>query len=106
MLSVVLRDGYVVDKIGPFTATANDASITESILELSSTLELWTENGDILLVDRCFRDCIGSLEEAGFEVRMPKILSAKQRQLSTVDANPSRLITKNRWIVEANHGRV
>ncbi|CAF4954165.1 unnamed protein product [Rotaria sp. Silwood1] len=67
MLSIVLPDGYVVDAIGPFAGNANDASITESILQLNDSLQRWTDYGDILLVDRGFRDCIGSLEEAGFE---------------------------------------
>ncbi|CAF5001179.1 unnamed protein product, partial [Rotaria sp. Silwood1] len=95
MLSIVLPDGYVVDAIGPFAGNANDASITESILQLNDSLQRWTDYGDILLVDRGFRDCIGSLEEAGFEVRMPAFLPTKQRQLPTADANASRLVTKN-----------
>ncbi|CAF5089503.1 unnamed protein product, partial [Rotaria sp. Silwood1] len=98
MLSIVLPDGYVVDAIGPFAGNANDASITESILQLNDSLQRWTDYGDILLVDRGFRDCIGSLEEAGFEVRMPAFLPTKQRQLPTADANASRLVTKNRVV--------
>ena len=35
--SVLLSDGHVVDTIGPFAAAANDALITESILELNNT---------------------------------------------------------------------
>ncbi len=65
MLATVFPDGYVVDTIGPFSGAANDASITESILQLNDSLQLWTEDGDTMIVDRGFRDCIGSLEEAG-----------------------------------------
>ncbi|CAF4411180.1 unnamed protein product [Rotaria sp. Silwood2] len=79
----------VVDAMGPFAGNANDPSITESILQLNDSLQRWTEYGDILLVNRGFRDCIESLEEAGFEVRMPAFLPAKQRQLPTADANAS-----------------
>ena len=77
MLSVVLLDGYVVDKIGPFAATANDTSIVESILGLNNTLQLWREDGDFLLVDKGSRGCIGSLEEEGFDVRIPTFLPSK-----------------------------
>ncbi|CAF3955309.1 unnamed protein product [Rotaria sp. Silwood2] len=83
----------VVDAMGPFAGNANDPSITESILQLNDSLQRWTEYGDILLVNRGFRDCIESLEEAGFEVRMPAFLPAKQRQLPTADANASPIAT-------------
>ena len=106
MLSIAFPDGYVVDTIGPFSGAANDVSITENILQLNNTLQLWVEPGDTVIVDRGFRDCIGSLEDAGFEVRMPAFLPAQKKQLSTADANATRLKTKNRWTVEAYHGRV
>ena len=57
-------------------------------------------------MDTNFRDCIGSLEEAEFGVRMPTFLSPKQRQFSTADANTSRLIIKIRWIIEAYDEKV
>ena len=59
-----------------------------------------------MIVDGGFRDSIGSLEEAGFEVRMPVFLFAHQKQLSTTDANATRLVTKTRWTVEAYHCEV
>jgi len=106
MLSITFPDGYVVDTVGPFSGAANDASITESILQLNDSLQLWTEDGDTVIVDRGFRDCIGSLEDAGFEVRMPAFLPAQQKQLSTADSDATRLLTKNRWTAEAYHGRI
>ena len=106
MLSVVLLYGYVIDTIGPFAATVNNASTTESILELNNTLQLWTKDGDILLVNRSFRACNASLAETGFDIRIPTFSLSKQKQLPIADANTSRLITKNRWIAEACHERI
>ena len=106
MLAIVFPDGYIVDTVGPFSGVANDASITENILRINDSLQLWTEGGTTMIVDGGFRDSIGSLEEAGFEVRMPVFLSAHQKQLSTTDANVTRLVTKTRWTVEAYHGQV
>ena len=106
MLSVAFSDGYVVDTIGPSSGATNDASITERILQLNNTLQLWVEPGDTVIVDRGFRDCIGPPEDVGFVVRMPAFLPAQKKQLSTPDANATRLITKNRWTMEAYHGRV
>ena len=37
---------------------------------------------------------------------MPAFLPAQKKQLLTADANATRLITENRWTVEAYHGRV
>ena len=68
----------MVDRIGPFATTANSTSIAESIFELNNALQPWTEDRDILLVNRGFRDCIGSLEEAGFDIRMPIFLSTNE----------------------------
>ena len=106
MLVIVFTDGYIVDTVDPFSGVAKDASITKNILRINDSLQLWTEDGDTMIVDRGFRDSIGSLEEAGFEVRMPVFLSAHQKQLSTTDANATRLVTKTRWTVEAYHDQV
>ena len=46
----------------------------------SMILELWIEDGDNMIVDRGFRSSIGSLEETGFEIRMPAFLLAHQKQ--------------------------
>ncbi|CAF3865016.1 unnamed protein product, partial [Didymodactylos carnosus] len=105
-LSVLFPDGYAVDCLGPFPANANDAKITESILQLNNTFQYWCEDGDVAIVDRAFRDVIESLEENGFDVRMPSFLPPKQKRLTTKEANSTRLITKNRWVVEAYHARL
>lgn len=35
---------------------------------------------------------------------MPSLIPPKQKQLSTLEANHSRLVTKCRWTVEADNG--
>lgn len=64
----------------------------------------WFQNGDIVLVDRGYRDCIPFLEQLGIESRMPALLERGQRQLTTEDANQSRIVTILRWVVEARQG--
>lgn len=37
---------------------------------------------------------------------MPELLERGQRQLTTAQANSSRLVTKTRWIVEVRNGHI
>lgn len=64
----------------------------------------WLQNGDIFVIDRGYRDALPWLEEVGINCWMPKLLENGQHQLSTEDANLSRIVTKNSWIVEARNG--
>lgn len=63
------------------------------------------KKGDIIVVDRGFRDVIVYLEELGFKVLMPA-LKGKRNQLTTDESNESRFVTKIRWVVEAVHGDI
>ncbi|CAF1468825.1 unnamed protein product [Didymodactylos carnosus] len=56
MMSLVLRDGYVLDSIGPFYGKNDDASIWKAILNTCTDLEPLCEDGDVQIVDRGFRD--------------------------------------------------
>lgn len=69
-------------------------------------MRAWFQNGDILVVDRGYRDAIPMLEALGIHVKMPSILEPGQRQFSTEQANESRLVTKTRWIIEARNGHI
>jgi hypothetical protein len=40
------------------------------------------------------------MEELGFQVKMPAFLKGK-KQFSTQETNRTRIITKNRWIIES-----
>ena len=66
----------------------------------------WFEKGDVLVVDRDFRDITELLKEFGIKSYMPHFLSKSQKQLSPEEANETRLVTKVRWIVESVKGRV
>lgn len=46
------------------------------------------------------------LEVLGITCRMPALLEAAKHQLSTEDANESRLVTTTRWLVEARNGHI
>lgn len=59
---------------------------------------------DIFLLDRGIRDCIQKLEnEYGFIAKMPALIQKNQSQLTTEEANSSRLVTKCRWVVEVTN---
>ncbi|RLU23819.1 hypothetical protein DMN91_004027 [Ooceraea biroi] len=66
----------------------------------------WFQENDIVIVDRGYRDAIELLARLGIVWKMPALLEANERQLSTEDANDSRLVTKSRWIVEARNGHI
>lgn len=54
-------------------------------------------------MDRGFRDVSAYLEDKEFRVLMPA-LKGNRPQLSTIESNESRFVTKIRWAVEAIHG--
>lgn len=66
----------------------------------------WFQNEDIIIVDRGYRDACPMLAELGIHVKMPSFLEPGKRQLTTEQANQSRLITKTRWIVESRSGHI
>lgn len=60
------------------------------------------------MLDRGFRDCVTHFENKGFEIQMPKLVqsSDKKGQLSTINANSSRLVTATRFVVETRNGHI
>lgn len=72
----------------------------------AQTLSNWFQNGDIFLVDREYRDVVPLLQHLRIDYKMPALLERGQRQLSTEDANHTKLVTKNRWLVEARNGHL
>ena len=54
-------------------------------------------SGDLIILDRGFRDCIKNLnKEYGIKCHMPTF--------SNDEANNTRFVTKLRWVVEAVNG--
>lgn len=60
----------------------------------------WFQAGDILILDRGYRDAIPLLNSKGIIHKMPGMLKPGQKQLTTEEANQTRLVTKIRWKVE------
>lgn len=106
---LVAPNGYILDIEGPYFVNAanNDAAILNRELRRDEELlGQWFMPGDIVLVDRGYRDSVKMLEERGVIVKMPHLLEPGQKQLTTRQANESRLVTKLRWIVESRNGHL
>jgi hypothetical protein len=95
--------------IGPYFADAknNDSEIMKNIIYNNrDDFRNRLRSGDILVIDRGFRDLLPLLDSLGYKTYMPKFLNKKQNQFTTSEANETRLTTKVRWIVESTNGRV
>lgn len=106
---IVAPDGYILDIQGPYFSDSknNDAAILENEFEKDAErMREWFREGDIIIVDRGYRDAIELLIRLGIRHKMPALIQPGERQLSTEDANDSRIITKTRWIVEARNGHI
>jgi hypothetical protein len=66
----------------------------------------WTKEGDIMILDRGFRDSLDILKALGIDATMPSFLGQNQRQFDVYDANRSHFITKLRWAVESVNARL
>ena len=62
-------------------------------------------NGDVMILDRGFRDSISLLRSLNYSVHYPLSLEPGEHQLSTQSANESRKVTLCRWVVEVVNGR-
>ena len=63
--------------------------------------------GDVILLDRGFRDCAKYLEIKKFIVKMPEFIKkGTHGQLTAKQANKSRLVTKMRFAIEVAFGRI
>ena len=106
---IVTTTGYIVTIFGPFFSDFhnNDASILKHIM-LSNYEDIlnWTNEGDIMLLDRGFRDSLGVLKALGIDAAMPSFLDRKKTQFDVYDANRSRFITKLRWVVKSVNARL
>ncbi|CAF3356926.1 unnamed protein product [Rotaria sp. Silwood2] len=91
--------------MGPFYGKHNDAAISRAILDKCTELSVLCKDNDTHIVDRGFRDVVEEFQALGYDLKMPGLLSKGDKQLSTIDANESRLITKCRWVVESFHAR-
>lgn len=89
--------------IGPFLADSrnNDASIAKNIfINNEQNILNWLHDDDVVVIDRGFRDAVRTINRFGFNVQMPEFLNGR-KQMSTREANHSRIVTKVRWIIES-----
>ncbi|XP_052284368.1 uncharacterized protein LOC127880908 isoform X1 [Dreissena polymorpha] len=66
----------------------------------------WIQEGDVVVVDRGFRDASTVLEELGVTMQMPSFMRKGSTQHTSEESNKSRLVTKIRWVVESTNGRL
>ena len=105
-MSIVLPDSYVIDILGPFQGTMNDANITKEIIDINNSISTWLDDEGQMVMDRGFRDVVEVFEQLRYETHLPPFLKKHDVQLSTEGINTGRLCTKTRWVVEAFHGRL
>lgn len=107
IMMCVTTNGYIVYALGPYEARDNDATIMRKIDENYNAFDV-LDDGDTLILDRGFRDCVNHFEDKGFTVLMPSLVqkSEKKGQLTTIEANRTRLVTAIRFIVETRNGHM
>lgn len=106
IMKFIAVDGSIIDCFGPFPATMNDAQIIKTIFAKTS-FDNVLKPGDILLVDRGFRDAVQFLTAKKFHVQIPKFIErGTNGQLTAMQANKSRLVTKMRFAIETANGRM
>ena len=108
-MMIVSSDGYIIAVLGPFFADGknNDSEITKNLLYNNvQGFRNWMKPGDVIVVDRGFRDCLTDLQKFGYDTKMSLFMKKDQKQYTTDEANKTRLITKVRWIIESANGRV
>lgn len=104
---IVCCDGYILDCLGPYKATTNDATIMAQIFEdAEGPMRTFFRQDDVFILDRGFRDVIPVLQSYGFKAYMPESLISGEHQLTTLQANRSRCVTMCRWVVEVINGRI
>lgn len=106
IMKVIATDGTIIDVFGPFPATLNDAGIIKKVFDKTTIGNIFNA-GDVILVDRGFRDCKNFIQQKKLVVKMPEFIEKGQnRQLTAKQGNMSRLVTKMRFAIEVANGRM
>ena len=88
-MMLVATDGYILTVLGPYLADGknSDAKITEHMLKSNSEdIRNWFNEGDVLIVDRGFRDVTDLLNDCEINTEMPHFLKKTEKQHSTEEA--------------------
>lgn len=100
----VMTNGLVAGVYGPYSAKKNDASILNELLDRRPDVFNNFNHGDVMVLDRGFRDSVAKAKSHGFDVKIPTCNNPNQ--LSTKQANQSRLVTKVRFMIEARNTHI
>ncbi|XP_060602549.1 uncharacterized protein LOC132755673 [Ruditapes philippinarum] len=106
---IVSTTGYFISVLGPYLVDSKNSDsgiLNHAVRNNIEEIKNWAQPNDIFVVDRGFRDSLQVLEEMGIKAQMPKFMPKGAKQLTTMDANHSRLVTKVRWEVEASNARI
>lgn len=106
---IVAPDGYILAVHGPYFSDSrnNDAQMLINEFENDvNGIRAWFQEGDILIVDRGYRDAGDYLEALDISYRMPHVLLRGRTQFTTEEANETRLITKTRWVIKSRNGHI
>lgn len=104
MMAVSPND-FIIGAVGPFSARKNDATIlTEILNQPDNVLFKNLRRGDVIVLDRGFRDCVRTLQMRGFVIKTPACTQSSQ--LTRQQANTSRKATKTRYVVEVRNGHL
>lgn len=78
-MMVVCPDGYIVEATGLFYGDCgnNDANVLKKMLTERNSIMVILEDGDVLILDRGFRDAIEEAESQGLSAYMPELLKKR-----------------------------
>lgn len=105
-MMAVATNGMILGAYGPFSAGKNDATILNEIMSKTGSIFDLLLPGDVVVVDRGFRDCIRSLKRRELIVKIPAFIGRNKSQFTTKQANTTRNATKTRFVVEVRNGHV
>ncbi|CAF0729796.1 unnamed protein product [Brachionus calyciflorus] len=93
----VTSNGRILDIFGLHPANKSDGDI----LQKDNTLKEFLQENDILILDRGFTRVESYLKDIyNLTPMIPSSIRKDEKQLSTLEANKSRIVTKCRWVVE------
>jgi len=103
---IVTTTGYIIDIFVPYLAFLNDAQIAEDFFMHDESVRDFFAEGDVLLVDRGFRDYMSMLQARSYNVQMLDFIPRRRNQLDDLAANHASLVTKCRFVVEVVNERL
>jgi len=106
-MMIISTTGYILAVEGLYFADGgnNYSNILKAML-IEKGFDSFFWEGDNILLDRGFRDCIADIEDREYNVYMPSLLNTTSKQFTTADGNNSPKVTMIRWLVEAVNGRI